>query len=452
MSGELQVAAADVTDEWAVRGDARLPASVDVIVIGGGIVGCSAALFLAQRGIAVLLCEKGRIAGEQSGRNWGWVRQQGRSPIELPLMMESLRIWRDLPRLASEDVGFHQGGSLYLAESDSELEGLGEWLEVARPAGLDTRLLTAAELSGVLRSDSSRWRGALYTASDGRAEPNRAAPAIARAASRAGARIASRCAVRGIERSAGRIKGVVTEHGTVHAPTVVCAAGAWTSLFCRSLGVDVPQLRVKGTVARTAPAVGILDGEAWCPRVAIRRRQDGGYSVAHGSAFHHELVPDTFRYARKFVPAFLQEHGAIRLRIGASFLHELSRPRHWNLDRPSPFERDRVLDPAPDAALLREMRVALGDCFPEIGPAPFVESWGGVIESSPDVLPMISPADALPGFFIATGFSGHGFGIGPGAGKLVADMVSGDASPETLSSFRLSRFSDGSAIRPGPTI
>ncbi len=450
MGGEAQVAAPEVADEFA--GDPRLPASADVVIIGGGIVGVSAAWFLARSGVSVLLCEKGRIAGEQSGRNWGWVRQQGRSPIELPLMMDSLGIWRELPGLIGEDVGFHQGGSLYLAESDSELDGLRAWLDVSRPAGLDTRILTAAELSRVLQSNARAWRGALYTASDARAEPSRAAPAIARAAVRAGARIVSRCAVRGIERAAGRVARIVTEHGAVSTNHVVCAAGAWTRLFCRSVDVDVPQLKVRGTVARTAPAPAILAGEAWCPRVAIRRRADGGYTIAHGSALHHDIVPETFRQARKFLPAFLQEHGAIRMRFGAPFVQALGTPRRWDLDRLSPFERERVLHPAPDAQVLREMRATLDESFPELGRPAFVESWAGMIESSPDVLPIISAADALPGLFVATGFSGHGFGIGPGAGRLVADMVTGAASATKLAPFRLSRFFDGSPIRPGPTI
>jgi len=209
---------------------------------------------------------------------------------------------------------------------------------------------------------------------------------------------------------------------------------------------------VKGTVARTAPAAEVLRGEAWSHDVAIRRRQDGGYTVAHGSALHHSIVPETFRFAMKFWPAFMQERGAIRMRLDGAFLRAARMPRRWDCDRESPFERERILNPLPDGRVLAEMRRALGRWFPEIAAAPFVETWGGMIESSPDVLPVISAVDNLAGFFIATGFSGHGFGIGPGAGQLIADMVTGKASVATLHPFRLSRFFDGSPIRPGPTI
>ena len=111
-----------------------------------------------------------------------------------------------------------------------------------------------------------------------------------------------------------------------------------------------------------------------------------------------------------------------------------------------------MLDPEPGRRDIAEIGRALARNFPEIASAPLVETWAGIIESSPDVLPIISPADGVEGFFVATGFSGHGFGIGPGAGSLVADMVMGRASSVELALFRLSRFFDGSPIRPGPTI
>jgi len=429
-----------------------VPHSADVVIIGGGIIGCSAAYFLAKQGVSVALFEKGRVAGEQSGRNWGWVRQQGRSPIELPLMLHSLRLWQDLPRDLGEDIGFRQGGSLYLAENSAELAELGEWLAVAREYDLDTRLLSNRELAEVLKFDGTKWAGALFTASDARAEPSRAAAAIARGARRAGAHIVSRCAVRGIERAAGRVRAVVTEHGVVAARAVVCAGGAWSRLFCGSLGITVPQLAVLGTVARTAPTTQLLEGEAWSPRIAIRRRADGGYTVAHGRSFAHALTPTTFRFAAKFFPALRQGHESIRLTFGRDFFQALVTPSRWSLDAPSPFERERVLDPAPEPRVLGQIREALKRWFPEIATAPFVETWGGMIEASPDVLPIISAADGLEGFYIATGFSGHGFGIGPGAGKLIADMVSRKADPVELAAFRLGRFFDGSPIRPGPAI
>lgn len=451
-AGEQQIADG-TADEWAFDPQhARLPLSADVAIVGGGIVGCSTALFLARRGVSVVLFEKGRIAGEQSGRNWGWVRAQGRDARELALMIRSRQIWGALQAELGEDVGFYPGGCLYLAANQSELERHAAWLPVAREFGLDTRLLNEVELGGVLRASGGRWKGALYTASDGRAEPGRATSAIARGALRAGARIFSNCAARGIERSAGAVSAVATEHGALATRAVLCAAGAWTRQFCGSLSVDVPQLRVTGVVARLAPGTKILEGTAWASDVAIRRRADGGYTVAHGSALEHILTPDSLRLARKFLPALRQEHGGIRLRLNGRSLGALREPRTWAIGSSSSFERERVLAPTPSRRILSEIQRALGRRFPEIAGLPLVESWAGVIEASPDVLPIIAPVAAVPGLHIATGFSGHGFGIGPGAGELAARMLMGGAAPAELAAFRLQRFFDGSAVRPGPSI
>ena len=450
-TGEAQIHPGE-TDEFAFHASGNaLPAAVDVAIVGGGIIGCSTAYFLARKGISVALFEKGRIAGEQSGRNWGWVRQQCRALLELPLMMQSLRLWQELPAQLGEDIGFRQGGTLYLAETDKELAELAAWLDIAREHGLDTKVVTGRELKDIFAA-GERFAGGLYTASDGRAEPSRAGRAIARGAARAGARIVSGCAVRGIEKAAGRVSGIVTEHGRVGTRAVVCAAGVWTRLFCGSLGIQVPQLPVQNTVARLAPAPQLLDGQAWSHAVAIRRRADGGYTVAHGHASRHALIPASLRYGSKFIPAFRSSPDSVRFSIGADFFRALATPSRWPLDNVSPFERERVLGPKPDARILREMRTGLERWLPELAATPFVESWVGTIDATPDVLPIMSAVDGVGDFYVATGFSGHGFGIGPGAGKLVAGMVSGDADPAVLAGFRLGRYFDGSPIVPGPAI
>src|SRR5678816_351850 len=125
MSGEQQVDPS-LTDEWAWSEAHALPSVVDVAVIGGGIVGCSAAYFLARAGLSVAVFEKGRIAGEQSGRNWGWVRQQGRSPVELPCMMRSLQLWLGR-RGGRGDSGCGQGGALYPGGDAAERAQLEQW-------------------------------------------------------------------------------------------------------------------------------------------------------------------------------------------------------------------------------------------------------------------------------------------------------------------------------------
>src|SRR6202790_871636 len=191
-----------------VASDESLPDRADVVVIGGGIIGTTTALFLAQKGVSVALCEKGHIAGEQSSRNWGWCRKMVRDPRELPLIIESLRLWQGMNQMVGAETGFRTCGIMYLGETAEELARLESWLDYAREYQLDTRAIDGAEVARLLPGSAKPWAGALYTASDGKAEPQMAAPAIAAAARRLGAGIVTRCAVRGIETSGGRVAGV----------------------------------------------------------------------------------------------------------------------------------------------------------------------------------------------------------------------------------------------------
>lgn len=430
----------------------RIPESADVVIVGGGIVGVSTAWFLARQGVNVVLCEKGHIAGEQSGRNWGWVRVQGRDTREIPMMLESLRIWENMKDETGEDVGFTRQGCFFTAGTEKELQSFDTWLGIARDFGIDSRLLSGDELKTHVRDSAMDWAGAVWTETDGRAEPHKATPAIARAAQRTGATVLTACAVRGLETSGGRVSAVVTEHGTIRTSTVLCAAGAWSSMFCRSLGVAVPQLKVRGTVARTAPCENVLDGNLFDERLGIRRREDGGYTVAHGSILQHPITPSTFRWSFKFFPALLQEMGVLRLSVGKEFFEEWRQPKTWALDQISPFEETRVLDPEPSQRVVNGIRNNLNEMFPQLSSTPIVESWAGMVETSPDVVPMISAIDEIPGFHLATGFSGHGFGLGPGAGKAIAGMLTGNETGIDIAPLRLSRFFDGSPIRPQSTI
>jgi len=433
-----------------VRSDQALPARADVVIIGGGIIGTSAALFLAQKGVSTVLCEKGHIAGEQSSRNWGWCRKMGRDPREIPLIIESLRLWQGMNELVEAETGFRQAGIMYLAETQAELGQLEAWLEHARQYQLDTRVISRGEAAELMPGLTGDWTGALYTASDGKAEPQRAAPAIAEAARRQGAAIVTQCAVRGIETAGGRVAGVITEKGRIACETVVLAGGAWCRLFCGNLNIELPQLKVLATVMRTEPLEGGPEISASGGLFGFRKRMDGGYTVATLGVRTIDLVPDHFRLFFDYLPAVRLHWKKLRFRVGGRWAEEWRVPRRWGLDDASPFEAVRVLDPEPDRFVVERARTATAEAFPVFRSAVVAESWGGMIDVMPDAIPVISPVETLPGFFIATGFSGHGFGIGPGAGKLVADMVSGDPTLVDPTPFRLTRFTDGSNPQPHP--
>jgi glycine/D-amino acid oxidase-like deaminating enzyme len=438
-----------------VQSDETLPARADVVVIGGGIIGTSTALFLAQRGVSVALCEKGHIAGEQSSRNWGWCRKMARDPREIPLIIESLRLWERMNETVEAETGFRTCGIMYLGETREDLARMEAWLDHAREYQLDTRLIDAAEVARLLPGIAKPWAGALYTPSDGKAEPQMAAPAIAAAARRHGAAVMQNCAVRGIETAAGRVAGVVTEKGRIACGSVVLAGGAWSRLFCGNLGpedlkIDLPQLKVLGSVMRTEPLDGGPEISASGSLFGYRKRMDGGYTVATLGVRTIDLVPDNFRLLPEYLPTVRLHWKKLRFRIGRRFAEEWRMPRQWALDAASPFEAVRVLDPEADPFVLERARASMAESFPAFKNVAVAQSWGGMIDVMPDAIPVISAVDKLPGFFIATGFSGHGFGIGPGAGRLIADMVTGAPPIVDPTPFRLSRFTDGSNPRPHP--
>ena len=433
-----------------VPSDEKLPAQADVVIIGGGIIGTSTALFLAQRGVATVLCEKGHIAGEQSSRNWGWCRKMARDPREIPLIIESLRLWERMNGTVEAETGFRTCGIMYLGDSAEALGNMEAWLEHAREYQLDTRLIDGAEVSQLLPGSAKRWAGALYTPSDGKAEPQMAAPAIAEGARRRGATILTGCAVRGIETAAGRVAGVATEKGRIACQSIVLAGGAWSRLFCGNLGIDLPQLKVLGSVMRTEPFEGGPEISATGGLFGYRKRMDGGYTVATLGVRTIDLVPDSFRLLPEYLPTVRMHWNKLRFRVGRRFIEEWQTPRRWELDAASPFEKVRVLDPEADPLVLERARASIGESFPAFKNVAVAETWGGMIDVMPDAIPVISAVDTLPGFFIATGFSGHGFGIGPGAGRLMADMVSGAPPVVDPTPFRLSRFTDGSNPRPHP--
>ncbi|MFC3612350.1 NAD(P)/FAD-dependent oxidoreductase [Lutimaribacter marinistellae] len=430
--------------------DLSLPKRVDVVVIGGGIIGASTALELAERGQSVLLCEKGQIGGEQSSRNWGWVRLGMRDPREIPLMIEALRLWKGLDARLGRETGYRQTGILFGCATDRDLADHQRWMRNLEPYQAQAAIVSGKALDALLPGNELPLKGALHTPGDGRAEPQWAAPAIAEGARDRGATVMTGCAVRSVETAAGRISGVMTERGRVSCDAVVLAGGAWSRLFAGNAGIFLPQLKVLNTVMRTSP---VEDGPApalWSGGFAIRKRADGGYTVASGTENMVDLVPDSFRLAWRFLPAFAQDWRSLRFRLGRRWAEEAREPRRWAPAEVTPFERCRVLDPEPSEKVLRRAWAEARKAFPALDRAEIVQSWAGMIDVTPDAIPVISGVDDLPGMFIATGFSGHGFGIGPGAGRLMADLVTGVVPCVDPQAFRLSRFTDGSKVRPDP--
>jgi glycine/D-amino acid oxidase-like deaminating enzyme len=155
-----------------IAGDETLPEAVDVVVIGGGIIGVAAAYHLAKKSHSVALIEKGHVGAEQSSRNWGWCRQQGRDRHEIPLARASLEMWGNLHNEIGADLGFRRKGVLWVTKDAQELAGWERWANAARVHQVHSHLLSAAEIKQRLPGSTEGWIGGMETPSDGRAEPS----------------------------------------------------------------------------------------------------------------------------------------------------------------------------------------------------------------------------------------------------------------------------------------
>lgn len=403
----------------------QLPKEADAVVIGGGIAGVFSAYYLARRGLKVALVEKGLIGAEQSSRNWGWCRQQNRDARELPMSTESLALWEKFAEETGENTGFRRCGLLYLSNNEAEIDGWARWRDFARTVGVTTHMLSSEEARERGRATGREWKGGVFSPTDGIADPARAAPVVARGIIQAGGTVHQMCAARGIELKAGRVSGVITEKGMIATKIVVLAGGAWASSFCRQLGLRFPQASVRSSILSVTPGAQGLPDALHTADVSVTSRGDGGYTLAISGRARVDPTPQQLRFSREFVPMFLKRRKSLALGglEGWKAGHETL--AKWRMDAPTPMERNRILDPQVDQSQIDETFRRAKALLPELQKTMIASAWAGYIDSTPDGVPAIGEVTDIPGFVLAAGFSGHGFGIGPGAGHLVADIITG---------------------------
>lgn len=442
-----------ITLSQAQRHTGDLPEAVDLVVIGGGIIGICTALYAARAGAKVVVLEKGLVAAEQSSRNWGWIRQQGRDPAEMPIMAEAQNLWEDLSRETNQQIGLTQAGVTYLGYDAAAMGRYESWLPHAAANGVNSRILSKAEVAQLYPGLTDQPLGALHTASDYRAEPWVAVPAIAEIAVREGVQIIEHCAVRCLDITGGKVAGVVTEIGRVAAPRVVLAGGAWSSLFLRNHGVALPQLSVRSQVAATEPLPDVGQSACSSKRLAFRRRADGGYSLAPNMTSELFVGPDAFRALPKFLAQLRIDPFGCRLKPAAphGFPDAWGTKRRWSAEDETPFERMRILDPRPVPHIIAKLARDFGDMFPQLGTVKIKTAWAGMIDTMPDIVPVVDHTP-IDGLIVGTGMSGHGFGIGPAMGRILADLAMDRPAGHDMTRFRFARFSDGTPMVPGPDV
>ena len=415
----------------------------DVVVIGGGIAGCATAYNLAKRGVSVVLLEKGEIADEQSGRNWGWVSQM-RSPAEAPLHILSHQRWATLSDELNADLEWVQAGGMYLARDDEEFESMQRQAAVMGELGMDVQALTRHETEAIIPEIAGSWVGAYYNRNNGHADPVKTTTAFARAAQELGVKVYTGCAVDGIEITGGAVSSILTERGEIRTPVVVCAAGAWSSKVGRMVGLRLPQRKIRATVARTFPVPAFTRTNVWGGGVAVRQRNDGSLMIAGDGSADYDVTLESFRNLRMFLPAYFRDRRGIKLHVGAELLKDVARNMPWSVSKRHPFAHTVGVEPKPNLGKVKSSLESAVRLYPHLeGKLRVQRAWAGYIDATPDRVPVLGEVTDVKGFLFATGFSGHGFSLGPGVGVVMSELILDGRISVDVSGLRYARFAEG---------
>lgn len=421
------------------------PKAVDVVVVGGGIVGAATAYYLAKQNISVALVEKGAIAGESSGRSVGWITSMGLPRFKLPLIARSHQLWAGLNAETGIETGYRRTGGVFGFRDPAEGAYWEDWLHQVGDLVPGARVLSAREADQMLPS-THRWAGAYFDPTSGGVEPALAAPALAQAAQRLGAHIVAPCAVRGIETEGGRVSHAVTEKGAIRTKAVVLAGGAWSTAFAENMNITFPTLSVFSTNTRVVGAPGGPKMNFSLPGLlGARYAIDGSYTIGEQKgriALSPQVIGNLWAF-RKFAKSPPWD---VRPSLGSYFFDQLTEKRHWRLDEVTPFERNRILEPGLNKDIIRSVLETTRAELPAFAKMRIADAWGGVINTTPDNVPALGPVEAIPGFFFASGFS-FGMTMGPAAGEAIANLIANKTAAFDLHPYRYGRFIDGSDLK-----
>ncbi len=363
----------------------------DVIVIGGGIHGCSSALHCAMRGMRVLVLEKDYPGRHASGVNAGGVRQLARDFAEVPLSVLSMALWHRIAELVDDDCGFTSDGQVLVAETEEELTGFRERVRKLNDLGFThEELIDVTELRRLVPAVSDSCPGGIVSRQDGAAVPFRATQAIRRKAETLGARVLEGVRVETLARRDG-VWTVATSAGAFQAPVVVNAAGAWAGRIAAMAGEPVPLKVIAPMLMITERRPHFIE-----PVVILRGRKLSFKQFANGTVL-----------------------------IGGG--HE---------GRPNPDTNETILD----WAKLAESAQTVWEVFPVMRGASIMRAWAGIEASMPDHIPVIGPSARNDGLYHQFGFSAHGFQLGPGTGAVMAELIATGATNTPIDAFRIGRF------------
>jgi sarcosine oxidase subunit beta len=375
-----------------------LPDAVDVVVVGAGIMGLATAYHLAKEHARrrILVLDAGYLCGGASGRNGGGVRAQWSSEANVRLMQESLKLCKEFAREHRINTWFRQGGYLFLARDAGRANELGKSVELQRRLGLATRLIDASEAQRIVPQLATEGIvAASFNPDDAVVFPWPFVWGYAEGAQALGVDIHTFCQVHAIELTAGKVSGVVTERGTVRAPLVVNACGAFSPELAATVGIQLPTKPHRHEICASEPLKPFLG-----PLVA-----DLENGLYFSQSTRGEIVGGI---GNAKTPEGSSQASSIR------FLALYSR------------------------ALLRTC--------PALGSLKIQRQWAGLYDLSPDHAPIVGPVEEAPGLILASGFMGHGFMMAPAVGKRLAQGIATGQMPEPFDAWALSRFKRGTAL------
>jgi glycine/D-amino acid oxidase-like deaminating enzyme len=426
-----------------------LPRWADVVVVGSGITGAATAAALAGRGARVVVLDKeDGPAREGSGRAQGSLRVQGRHPSELPLAIEAMRLWAGAAAEdPAHDAELRTGGNLYFATDDRDRPLLASLAEQARAAGLDAvTYLDADAVRAIVPAATGPFLGGLWSPYDAQAQPDQATELFVRRAMRRGARFVYGAKVVGIATAGGRVAGVHTTRAGLDTGAVVVAAGAWSAHLLAGLGLRLPLMPVCLSEVETAPLPPLFGPTVRAFGFGARQRLDGRLVVSAGlgARVTRRISLYDLNGLRYWLPRARTFRRNLRTRVdGRQVLRELRQRRTLG----PVLVPDRSPEPLCDKRSVDDALVRLGRVFPAANRAVPRRYWGGLVDMTPDGLPVIDHQCGPQGLTVVSGLCGHGLAIGPVLGEIAADLTLDGTTSRAIEPFQLARF-DGEVAYP----